>query len=62
MSQNKSERFNVTTPIERQDGKTFWLRIGTAFRNKDASLNIYLDALPVNGKLQVRSVDDQRQG
>ena len=37
---------NLTKPIFR--------RIGTGFVNRDGSLNIFLDALPVNGKLHIR--------
>jgi hypothetical protein len=45
----------VFTIVER-NGKSFWVRIGTAFVNKDGSETVYLDALPVNGKLQIRTV------
>lgn len=48
----------VLCPIEGKDGKTFWLRMGSGFLNKDASINVYLDCLPVNGKLQIRDWDD----
>ena len=34
--------------------KSFWTKIGSAFPNKDGSTNIYLSALPINGKLQIR--------
>lgn len=34
--------------------KGVWRKIGTAFQNKDGSLTILLDALPVNGKLHIR--------
>ena len=45
----------VYTIVERQkDGRKFWLRIGAAFENRDGSLNVHLDAVPTNGKLQVR--------
>jgi len=57
MPKNRTEekkRFNVFTPVEKKDSKTFWLRVGTAFTNKDESINVYLDALPMNGKLQLR--------
>jgi hypothetical protein len=37
--------------------KTYWLRIGSAFPNRDGSLNVYLDAYPANGKLQIRDMD-----
>jgi hypothetical protein len=44
----------VYTVIERGQGKSFWVRIGVGFTNKDGSLNLRLDAIPVNGTLQVR--------
>jgi hypothetical protein len=47
----------VYTVIERLDGETkrsFWVRIGAAFTNRDGSYTVKLDALPVNGMLQVR--------
>ena len=34
--------------------KNLWIRIGTAFVNKDGSINIKLNALPLSGKLQLR--------
>jgi hypothetical protein len=37
------------------DGKkSFWVRIGAAFVNRDGSYSVKLDALPVNGTLHVR--------
>lgn len=52
-----SKRKKVLCPVER-DGKTFWKPMGTAFVNKDASINVYLDGLPVNGKLHLRDWDE----
>jgi hypothetical protein len=38
------------------DGKKDrWVRIGATFLNKDGSESVLLDALPVNGKLQLRT-------
>ena len=39
---------------EGKDPKSIWTKVGTAFENKDGSVNVYLNALPVNGKLQIR--------
>lgn len=53
-TQNKKA---VYTVIDRHDGETkrsFWVRIGAAFVNRDGSYTVKLDALPVNGTLQVR--------
>ncbi|MGD0675543.1 MAG: hypothetical protein ABSC94_09005 [Polyangiaceae bacterium] len=44
----------VYTVIDRGQGKSFWVRIGVGFTNRDGSLNLRLDAIPVNGALQVR--------
>lgn len=37
--------------------KPLFRRIGTGFVNRDDSLNIFLDALPVSGKLHIRDVE-----
>jgi hypothetical protein len=47
--------------MERQ-GKTYWMRIGSAFLNNDGSTNVYLDAYPANGKLQIRDLDERDEG
>ena len=57
MSQNRKK---VLCPMERQ-GRTHWMRIGSAFINSDGSTNVYLDAFPANGKLQIRDLDDRDQ-
>ena len=54
---NLDARRKVLCPLEKKDGKTYWMRIGAAFVNKDGSLNVYLDAMPRNGKLYIRELD-----
>ena len=52
-----NNRKAVFTVIERIDGeskRSFWVRIGAAFVNRDGSYTLKLDALPVNGMLHVR--------
>jgi hypothetical protein len=44
----------VFTVIDRGQGKSIWVRVGVGFTNRDGSLNLKLDAIPVNGTLQVR--------
>ena len=62
---NESKRFQaVYTIIPKSEGKDFWLRIGNAFPNRDGSLSVFLDAMPTNGKLQIRQYtprDDRRE-
>ena len=35
-------------------GKERWTKIGIGFVNRDNSINVVLDALPLNGRLQIR--------
>ena len=37
------------------DKKSRWVKIGATFLNRDGSESVFLDALPTNGKLQLRS-------
>ncbi|QQR81822.1 MAG: hypothetical protein IPJ69_06980 [Deltaproteobacteria bacterium] len=37
-----------------EPGKNRWTRVGVGFVNRDSSINIVLDAIPVNGRLQIR--------
>ncbi len=53
-----SKRKKVLCPMERQ-GRTHWMRVGSAFLNADGSTNVYLDAYPANGKLQIRDLDER---
>ena len=37
--------------------KAVWMRLGVAFINQDQSINVYLDAIPYERKLQIREED-----
>jgi hypothetical protein len=44
--------------IKRENGgKPIWSRVGSAFKNRDGSMNIFLDAFPIGGKIQIREDD-----
>lgn len=45
---------------ERGDASV-WTRAGNAFLNKDGSLNLYLDVLPMSGVLHVREAVEERR-
>ena len=47
--------------IEKGD-KTFWNRVGSAFINRDGSWNLYLDSIPLDGKIQIRESDRDKDG
>lgn len=42
--------------IKEIDGreKSLWTRIGSAFVNKDGSINVFMDTLPIDGKIHIR--------
>ena len=44
-----------------EEKKTVWVKAGSAWVNRDGSLNVYLDVLPLDGKLHVReALEDKR--
>lgn len=56
-----STRLAIYAISEREGmDRAFWTKIGAAFKNRDGSYNIMLDALPTNGKLHMREVDPNR--
>ena len=64
---NGGKRLSVLAILERPDrddeSKTYtrWVRIGAAFTNRDGSINLILDALPLGtNRLQVREDDRER--
>lgn len=44
--------FSIRAPrgVERE---SVWVKAGTAFVNHDGSMNVYLDVLPLDGKLHI---------
>ena len=52
--EDKRQMMFAYTITERGE-RTFWTRIGVAFTNKDGSINVRLDAVPVTGTLCLRS-------
>lgn len=53
--ENSSKRFRaVYAVVQKPEGKDVWLRVGSAFENRDGSTTVLLDAVPIGGKLQIR--------
>ena len=42
-----SERFDIMTPRKGSGDKTFWTRIGTAWKNDKGNIQLVFDALPI---------------
>lgn len=51
----------VYTIVETGGEKNRWLECGIGFTNRDGSLNVLLNALPVNGRLHVRSSNGRQE-
>jgi len=53
--------FKVLSPIEKRSGGKYWMRMGSAFTNKDNSINVYLDAIPKgpDWTFQLRELDEE---
>ncbi|MGE0399210.1 MAG: hypothetical protein AB7T06_21040 [Kofleriaceae bacterium] len=58
-----SKRFKVLAIMAKSDGTgEYFTRVGSAFENKDSSINVYMDLLPLGNKqvkLQIRELNDQ---
>jgi hypothetical protein len=39
-----------------------WVRVGVAFDNRDGSVNVLLDAIPLSGRLQIRDRAEPQAG
>lgn len=62
MSAERLEAFTVRPA--KDDGKDFWVRIGTAWPTKQGGWSIKLDALPVTGEIVLappKPKDNQQQ-
>ena len=59
MTMNEKQMFKVISPAKGKDDKTYWTRVGSAFRNKDDSINVYLDAFPKSFELQIRELTEE---
>ncbi len=54
METNAKRMQAVYAVVPKPEGKDVWLRVGTAFPNRDGSLTVLLDAIPTNGRLHIR--------
>lgn len=62
MDANVQQMKAVYTVVERGSGKSYWTRVGVGFVNRDGSITLKLDAVPVNGTLQVREWESREDG
>jgi hypothetical protein len=55
----QKKMFKVLSSIDKRDGTSFWMRVGSGFTNKDNSVNIYLDVIPKSFQFQLRELDEE---
>lgn len=49
-----TSKIRICYSITERNGKSYFNRIGTGFVNSDGSMNLKLDAIPINGEVHVR--------
>lgn len=64
----EANNLKIVYTIAEHGERNYWRRIGVAYVNRDGSLNVKLDAVPVNGTMQIRdwtpredSVEERRR-
>jgi hypothetical protein len=57
----ETTKYKVCYVITERNDKSYWNRIGVAFINKDGSLNVKLDALPIGGQMQIRDYEPREE-
>ena len=55
MANQKPDYVAYTIVETNGDADDYWQRVGSAWTNKDGSINVSLNALPLNGKLHIRA-------
>jgi hypothetical protein len=55
------ERLDAYTIRQVNGGGSIWVRVGSAFLNRDGSLNVYLDVLPLDGRIHLRRLSPVQQ-
>jgi hypothetical protein len=51
--------FSIKESPTKNGPASIWVRAGTAWVNRDGSINVYLDVLPLDGKLHIREAATQ---
>lgn len=57
-----SKQYKIVYNVVERGERHYWTRVGAAFTNRDGSLSVRLDAIPLNGNLQVRDWSPREDG
>jgi hypothetical protein len=55
-------KMKIAYVITQRGTQKYWSRVGVAFVNKDGSLNVKLEAIPVSGELHVPDYVPREEG
>ena len=59
---NNTPTFRIFNVRDRGEGKkASWTEIGVGFENKDGSVNLVFNCLPVDGKSQLRKIEQKEE-
>lgn len=62
MTENRRPDFAAYVVRDRDDKKANWRELGVGFRHKDGKgVDLLLDAVPVNGRLVIREIEDKAE-
>lgn len=58
-----AKRFEVFHIKNTGEGKkSFWTRIGSAWENRNGSINVVLDTIPLDGKMTIQEPREREPG
>jgi hypothetical protein len=55
-------KMKIAYVIKERGDQKYWNRVGVAFVNGDGSINVRLEAVPVNGELHIRDYVPRTEG
>ncbi len=55
--EQEPKKKTIYTVIEREGHNDIWVKIGAGHVNRDGSITVKLDALPISGSLHIRDAD-----
>lgn len=52
-------KMKIVYVISQSGDRSFWTRVGVAFVNRDGSLNVKLNCVPITGEMHIRDYEPQ---
>lgn len=55
-------KMKIAYVVTQRGANKYWTRVGAAFVNRDGSINVKLEAIPVSGEIHVRDYVPREEG